>query len=63
VNIAQRALLTRRGRVTLVVIYVVAAIISIAVYSVMRGLWYGLGQFVVLGLGLGWIIWCLRPRD
>lgn len=59
-NFAQRVLLTRRGHQAMIAVYVILSIVSIVVYTVKRSPLYGLGQFLVLGLGLAWIIWCLR---
>ena len=59
-NLAQRAMLTHRGRVALATVYVIAALASVLVYTVMRSVAYGISQVVVLGLGLTWIIWCIR---
>jgi multisubunit Na+/H+ antiporter MnhB subunit len=60
VNLAQRLLLTHRGRIALVAVYVLAALVSIVVYSIVRSPGYGLGQLVVLGLGFAFIVWCVR---
>jgi hypothetical protein len=61
--VADRArwlLFAPQGRITLAMMYSIAAMISIVVYTIMRGPLYGAGQLVVTGLGLLWTRWCLR---
>jgi hypothetical protein len=53
-------LLTHPGRVVLATVYIVAAVISIVVYTVTHGPLYGLGQLVLCSFGLLWIRWCIR---
>jgi hypothetical protein len=53
-------LLTHQGRITLAVVYSMAAAVSIVTYTVMRSPLYGAGQFAVTGFGLWWARWCLR---
>jgi hypothetical protein len=61
--VADRArwlLFAPQGRITLAVVYSIAAVISIVVYTIMRAPLYGAGQLVVTGFGLLWARWCLR---
>ena len=44
----------------LVVVYVVAAVISIVTYTVMRSPLYGAGQLALTGFGLFWARWSLH---
>ena len=53
-------LLTHSGRVVLATVYIVAAVISVVVYTVTHGLGYGLGQVALLSFGFFWIRWCIR---
>ncbi|MDQ1448046.1 MAG: hypothetical protein QOC79_1017, partial [Actinomycetota bacterium] len=53
-------LLTHRGRVTLAIVYSIAATVSIVTYAIVRSPLYGLGQFAVTSFGLLWARWCLR---
>jgi len=53
-------LLTHEGRVVLAVIYSVASVVSIVVYTIRYSPLYGLGQFVLTSFGLLWTRWCLR---
>ena len=55
-------LLTHRGRVTIAVVYVILAVISIVTYTIMRSPLYGAGQLALTGFGLFWANWCLK-RD
>lgn len=45
---------------TLVVMYVIASVISIVTYTVVRTPLYGAGQVALTGFGLFWARWCLR---
>jgi len=61
--VADRArwlLFAPQGRMTLVVVYSIASVISIVTYTVMRSPLYGAGQLAVTGFGLFWARWCLR---
>ncbi len=53
-------LLAPEGRMTLAVVYCIAAAISIVTYAIVRSPLYGAGQLVLTGLGLRWALWCLR---
>lgn len=57
---ARWLLFTHQGRLTLVVLYTIASVVSIVVYTVMRAPLYGAGQLAVTGLGLSWTRWCLQ---
>jgi hypothetical protein len=57
---ARRLLFTHPGRMVLVAMYSVAAVISIVTYTIMRAPLYGLGQVALTGFGLSWARWCLR---
>jgi hypothetical protein len=57
---ARALLLTHRGRITLAIMYSIAATVSIVTYAVMRSPEYGLGQFALTSFGLLWARWCLR---
>ncbi|MDQ1475399.1 MAG: hypothetical protein QOE62_628 [Actinomycetota bacterium] len=60
---AERArwlLVTHEGRVVLAVIYSIASLASIVVYTIVQSPLYGLGQLIVTGFGLFWARWCLR---
>ncbi len=57
---ARALLLTHRGRVTLAVVYSIAATVSIVTYAIVQSPLYGLGQFAVTSFGLLWARWCLR---
>jgi hypothetical protein len=57
---ARALLLTHQGRLVLVVVYCIAAVISIVTYTVMRSPLYGLGQLGLTGFGLFWARWCLQ---
>ena len=60
---ARWLLLTHTGRVVIGVVYVVASVISIVVYTVTHGIAYGLGQLALCSFGFFWIRWCIRrPR-
>ncbi len=56
----RRLLLTHNGRVLLAVAYIVASVVSIVVYTITHGPFYGLGQLVLCSFGLLWIRWCIR---
>lgn len=45
---------------TLVVLYVIASVISIVTYTIVRKPLYGAGQLGLTGFGLFWARWCLR---
>jgi hypothetical protein len=53
-------LLTPEGRRVLVAAYVVAALVSIVTYGIVRSPAYALGQAVVFSLAAFWTRWCLR---
>jgi hypothetical protein len=53
-------LLTHEGRIALVVVYSVAAVVSIVTYTIMRSPLYGLGQLALTSFGLLWTRWALR---
>ena len=57
---ARWLLFAPQGRMTLVVVYSIASVISIVTYTVMRSPLYGAGQLAVTGFGLFWARWCLR---
>lgn len=57
---ARWLLFTHPGRVALAVVYSIAAVASIATYTVMRAPLYGAGQFALTAFGLLWTRWCLR---
>ena len=57
---ARWLLFTHQGRITLAILYSIAAVISIVTYSIMREPLYGLGQLALTGFGLWWARWCLR---
>ncbi len=44
----------------LVVVYSVAAVVSIVTYTIMRSPLYGLGQLALASFGLLWTRWSLR---
>ena len=56
---ARALLLTRDGRITLGVVYSIAAIVSVVTYSIARSPLYGLGQLALTAFGLSWARWCL----
>jgi hypothetical protein len=61
--LAERArwlLVTHEGRVVLAVIYSIASLASIVIYTIVQSPLYGLGQLIVTGFGLFWARWCLR---
>jgi hypothetical protein len=51
---------THEGRIVLVVVYSVAAVVSIVTYTIMRSPLYGLGQLALTSFGLLWTRWSLR---
>jgi hypothetical protein len=57
---ARSLLLTHQGRITLAIVYSIAATVSIVTYTIVRSPLYGLGQFAVTSFGLPWARWCLR---
>jgi hypothetical protein len=57
---ARWLLFTHPGRMILVGLYSIAAVISVVTYTIMRAPLYGLGQVAVTGFGLFWARWCLR---
>jgi len=60
---AERArwlLLTHTGRVVIATVYIVAAVISVVVYTITHGAGYGLGQIALFAFGFFWIRWCIR---
>jgi hypothetical protein len=57
---ARWLLFTDPGRMTLVVIYSIAAAGSIVTYTIMRSPLYGAGQLALTAFGLLWARWCLR---
>ena len=59
---ARWLLYTHPGRITLAVVYSIAAVISIVTYTIMRSPLYGAGQLALTGFGLFWANWCLK-RD
>ena len=61
-NRARGLLFTHSGRITLAVVYSIAAVISIVTYTIMRSPLYGLGQVALTAFGLFWARWALR-RD
>ncbi len=56
-------LLTREGRRALLGVYVVAALISLVVYTIRYDIGYALGLAVMFVVAPLWIWWCLRPRS
>jgi hypothetical protein len=57
---ARWLLFTHPGRITLTVAYSIAAVVSIATYTIMRTPLYGAGQLALTSFGLLWARWCLR---
>jgi hypothetical protein len=62
-HVAERArwfLFSPQGRMTLVVLYVIASVISIVTYTIRYSPLYGAGQLGLTGFGLLWTRWCLH---
>ena len=59
-NLARWFLLTHEGRRALVVVYSIAAAISIAANYASRGSWFALSVAIPLVLAPFWTTWCLR---
>ena len=57
---ARWLLYTHEGRIALGVAYSVAAVVSIATYTIARSPLYGVGQLVLTSFGLLWARWCLQ---
>jgi hypothetical protein len=59
-NLVRWFLLTHEGRRALVVIYSIAAAISIAANYLLRGPWFALSVAIPLVFAPCWTTWCLR---